>query len=72
MASVDIEFMIQEGLTLAVLDQFYQALGQLQFLTRQWARIHRENLERKALKSWNIEDCNTPTYSHNPMECGKL
>jgi len=24
------------------------------------ARIHRENLE-ESLKSWNIEDCNTPT-----------
>lgn len=61
MQAVDIELMIQEGL----FNRFGELLpnkGQLQLLHDNGPEYIEKNL-KKSLKTWNIVDCNTPTYS---------
>ncbi len=61
MQAADIELMLQDGINI----RFGEALpniGQLQFLHDNGPEFIEKQL-RKRLKSWNIEDCNTPTYS---------
>lgn len=61
MQAVDIELMIQEGLY----TRFGEVLppkGQLQFLHDNGPEFIEKNL-KTSLKSWNVDDCNTPTYS---------
>jgi putative transposase len=61
MQAVDIELMLQE----ALYSRFGENLprtGQLQFLHDNGPEFIEKNL-KKSLKSWNIDDCNTPTYS---------
>ncbi|WP_338226534.1 DDE-type integrase/transposase/recombinase, partial [Algoriphagus confluentis] len=61
MQAIDIELMVQE----ALYSRFGENLpptGQLQFLHDNGPEFIEKNL-KKSLKSWNIDDCNTPTYS---------
>jgi putative transposase len=61
MQAVDIELMLQE----ALYSRFGKNLprtGQLRFLHDNGPEFIEKNL-KKSLKSWNIDDCNTPTYS---------
>jgi putative transposase len=61
MQAVDIELMIQEGL-ISRFGTNLPGIGQLQFLHDNGPEFI-EKILKKSLKSWNIEDCNTPTYS---------
>ncbi|WP_221393610.1 IS3 family transposase [Dyadobacter sp. NIV53] len=57
----DIELLVQN----ALFERFGESLppkGQLQLLHDNGPEYIEKNL-RKSLKQWNIEDCNTPTYS---------
>lgn len=61
MQAVDIELMLQE----ALYGRFGENLprtGQLQFLHDNGPEFIEKTL-KKSLKNWNIDDCNTPTYS---------
>jgi len=61
MQAVDIELMVQEGLN-SRFGTNLPAIGQLQFLHDNGPEFI-EKILKKSLKSWNIDDCNTPTYS---------
>ncbi|MFT7201654.1 MAG: putative transposase [Algoriphagus sp.] len=61
MQAVDIELMLQEALH-SRFGEILPPLGQLQFLHDNGPEFIEKNL-KKSLKSWNIDDCNTPTYS---------
>lgn len=61
MQAVDIELMIQEALH-SRFGENLPSVGQLQFLHDNGPEFIEKNL-KKSLKSWNIIDCNTPTYS---------
>jgi putative transposase len=61
MQAVDIELMLQEALH-SRFGEILPPLGQLQFLHDNGPEFIEKNL-KKSLKNWNIDDCNTPTYS---------
>lgn len=57
----DIELMVQDALLLRFAEKL-PAKGQLQFLHDNGPEYIEKRLQ-KSLKSWNIDDCHTPTYS---------
>jgi len=65
--AVDIELMIQEGL-LAVLETNLPGPLSVTILHDNGPEFI-EKILKKSPEIRNIEDCNTPTYLHNPMEC---
>lgn len=61
MQACDIELMLQEAIFNRFTDDLPE-IGDLQFLHDNGPEYIEKNL-RKNIRKWNIEDCNTPTYS---------
>ena len=62
MEAVDLELMIQEELSSLFGKKNLPSVGQIQFLQDNEPEFIEKNLKR-SLKSWKIDNCNTPTSS---------